>query len=188
MKTIKQSLGDIVIYCAELALGVLLLVNPVKFTTLILRVTGGALILIGLIAVISYFRLRPEAAMLEHDLSKGLILLAVGIFGLLKTNWVLTVFPALTVLYGVLSLIVGFMKIQGTIDLIRLRVGGWGFAALNAVLTILVSVIVLVNPFTTTVILWRFMAISMIVVSVLDIAALIFSSIKGKSKKDNQNA
>lgn len=73
MKKIKQSFGSIIVCIFELVLGVLLLIQPDKFTTAIIIAAGAVLLFMGLLSVIRYFRLKPELAMLENDLSKGLI-------------------------------------------------------------------------------------------------------------------
>ena len=83
-------------------------------------------------------------------------------------------FPVLTAIYGVITLVNGINKVQWSIDLIRFKQRYWFIAMIGAALTLIFGIIILLNPFTSTTILWTFIAVAMIVEAILDIVALIF--------------
>lgn len=178
MKTVTKYLGRIIACFAELLLGVVLLIDPEGFTSAIVVVAGVAMIVVGLWYIIKYFRTEPDIAMRAHDLSAGLFLCAAGFLCTLGTKWVLATFSLVTVLYGVAMLLLGFVKTQMTVDLLRMKRRGWIVSAVNAALTIVFSVIVFTRPFSVMRVFWRFTAISIIVIAMFDIAVLFMSALK----------
>lgn len=68
-----------------------------------------------------------------------------------------------TILYGIATLINGLFKVQITVDLLRSQWSRWGWAAISTMLTILAAIIILMNPFTSSLVLWTFIAITLIV-------------------------
>lgn len=168
MKKIKQYWGSIVVCLAELLIGILLWIDPNAFNSAILMVTGAILLVTGIVSIIQYFRIDAATAMLENDLAKGMLLVGIGLLLCFFSDWLIGIFPLMTVFYGAVSLIVGLVKIQGVVNRIRMHAGGWVFPAINALLTVLFSIVVLFNPFAATVVLFRFLAAALIVVAVLD--------------------
>lgn len=173
MKSIR--IAGLILSLCEIVIGVLLLINPVGFTVGIVTFLGIVLLLAGIANVIQYFRSEPAAAAIERNLANGLIEILVGIFCVTKSGWFIATFPVFTVIYGVLTLVTGITKIQWTVDMVRVKVKKWGWLAADAVITILCAAVILCNPFSTTAILWMFVAISLIVEAVIDVIALIFA-------------
>ena len=175
MGFLKQNGGAIVAGLVELLIGILLFVDPVGFTSGILMVVGVILLLCGVVCLIHYFNTDPVQAALEQNFSKGLIMILLGGFLVLRTQQVIALFPLLTHLYGVAILIIGVAKLQQGVDLLRLKARYWFLAGVNALLAILFAAIILSNPFTSTIVLWQVAAISLIVEAVLDIAVLFLN-------------
>lgn len=175
MKKFKE-IGTSVLACImELIIGTLLLINPVSFTSGILVTVGIILILLGLVDVIKYFRTDVEEAARRQLLVKGLVCVLGGEFCAVKTEWFIATFPVLTMIYGVFILVTGIGKVQLTVDMLRRKNKKWFWAAINAVISIACAVVVLNAPFASTVVLWSFTGISLIVEGVLDIVTLVFS-------------
>ena len=175
MGFIKQNGSAIVAGLVELLVGILLFVNPEGFTSGILMAVGAILLICGAVCMIHYFNTEPVQAALEQNFSKGLIMILLGGFLALRTRQAMRFFSAITHLYGVAILIIGVVKLQQGIDLLRLKARYWFLAGVNAVLAILFAVVILSNPFASTIILWRVAAISLIVEAVLDVVVLIMT-------------
>ncbi len=184
MKKFANYLVQTVAYIAEILLGVVLLINPEGFTSWIVVVAGIAMIVVGLWHVLRYFNLEPVLAMREHDLSTGLFLAAAGVICIFWTGWVLKLFSHLTMLYAIALLILGFIKLQSTVDLLRLKRRGWVLSLVNAALTVILSVIILIDPFGAMSALWQLTGVSIIVIALLDIAVMIFSALKPEDRDD----
>lgn len=178
MKVKNLDWNGIITGLVELLIGILLLVNPIGFTSGIIIVVGVALCAIGVKSVITYFRKDAAQAAISQELSKGLIFLAVGLFCTLKSEWFIVTFPILTLLYGVVMLLAGLRKIQFMVDLIRFKSKYWFLAAISAAVTLLCAVIILLDPFGVTEALWIFTAITLIVEAIFDFVTIILNKAK----------
>ncbi len=175
MRTLKENTGGIVMCLFEIVVGILLLINPISFTSGIIIGLGIILLALGTVGVIAYFRLDPIEAARRQTLTKGLIIIVTGLFCIFQTHWFIATFPLLTMLYGVIILLTGIAKIQWSVDMLRMKKPNWYLAAIASALSILLAIIILLNPFSSTIFLWRFVAVSLILGAVLDILALIVS-------------
>jgi uncharacterized membrane protein HdeD (DUF308 family) len=173
--------SKLILALCELILGVVLLINPVKFTSIIISVAGLLLLAGGLVSILRYFKASPAEAAVGQDLTQGLLGIIAGLFCIVKSEWFIVTFPLLTVLYGVITLITGVSKIQWTVDLLRNRAEKWFWAAISAAITLICSAVILGNPFTSTFALWTFIAVTLVVEAVFDVIAAIFA------KGDNMN-
>ncbi|MGN1443044.1 MAG: HdeD family acid-resistance protein [Acutalibacteraceae bacterium] len=171
---ITFKISRIVMSLCEATVGILLLVNPVGFTTGIITFAGVVLTIMGIASIVQYFRLPPVKAAAEKGLMRGLIVAASGIFCIVKSDWFIAVFPLITVIYGVGTLIMGIVKIQWTADMLRLKAEKWYWAAISAALSLICAIIILCNPFSGTKALWIFIAVALIVEAAVDIIVTAF--------------
>ena len=172
-KKVNLTAGNLLTSLAEIVIGILLLINPIAFTSTIILVLGVVLALIGLRSIIRCFRIAPEAAAAQNDLAKGVLFVLLGIFCMFKSEWFIVTFPILSVLYGILNLVFGISKFQWAIDMLRQKQKFWFVAMIGAALTLVFAVLILLDPFTSTTVLWTFIAITLIVEAVVDIVAYI---------------
>lgn len=182
MKEKKTIINSIFLCLFEILIGILLLINPLRFTSLIIVSAGFILLVIGQVSIIKYFRLEAKEAALSQSLVKGLVALLAGGFCICKSGWFVATFPILTVVYGISILFTGLGKIQMTVDMLRAKLQKWFLAAISAVITIVCAVVILKSPFTSTTMLWMFTGITLIIESILDIITLILNG------KDNSAA
>ena len=173
---LKRNLGSVAMSLAEIVIGILLLVNPVGFTSGIIVTFGVVLMITGIGTTINYFRTEPEEAAVGQVLVKGLLELLGGAFCAFNSRWFIAAFPVLTLVYGVVILITGITKIQWTIDIIRMERSKWLWMAISAVISIVCGITVITNPFSTTAVLWMFIGISLIVDAVFDMIGGIFGN------------
>lgn len=174
----KERLSIIFLSITEIFVGLLLLANPVGLTTWIIMAFGIVLVLIGAIDVIQYFRTPAAEAAMKKSLAVGILAVIFGLWCVMKSEWFIALFPLLTTLYGIATLVSGIVKVQWTADMLRLKTGRWGWMAFSAVVTVICAVIILMHPFSTTAALWIFIGITMIVEAVIDIVAAIFKKSK----------
>ena len=170
----NRNVINLIICFGELLIGILLLVDPLGFTSSVLLLLGAILTIVGIAKIVTYFRLEAQLASQNGGLVTGLLLVLLGLFCIFKWEWFLMTFPVLTAIYGVITLVNGINKVQWSIDLLRFKQRYWFIAMIGAALTLIFGIIILLNPFTSTTILWTFIAVAMIVEAILDIVALIF--------------
>lgn len=171
----SSKISSILLSLCEAIIGVLLLVNPVGFTVGILIFLGIVFVILGITSVVQYFRTPAEIAAAKQGLTRGCLEILAGLFCILNNGWFITVFPILTVLYGIGTLVAGIAKVQWTIDKIRLKLKRWFWTAISAIVTIACAVVILCNPFSSTAVLWIFIAVILIVEAVIDIISAIFT-------------
>lgn len=80
MKKLREKGIGVVFPLCEIVIGILLLVDPVGFTTGILMAMGILLILLGIVNIVGYFRSTPQAGILGKKLSKGILEVLGGLF------------------------------------------------------------------------------------------------------------
>lgn len=175
MNTFRECVTDLALCIVELIAGILLLLDPIKFTSTVIIGAGVVLIILGLIEVVNYFRTDAKIASLGQMLTKGLISLLAGVFCVVQWDWFLVTFPVLTMVYGILILLTGISKIQLTVDMIRLKSSRWSWAAVNAALTLICAIVILSSPFASAEVLWFFTGAALVGVGIFDLAVLILS-------------
>ena len=181
---LKRNLGSVAMSLAEIIIGVLLLVNPVGFTSGIIVTFGVVLMITGIGTTIKYFRTEPEEAAVSQILVKGLLMLLAGAFCAFNSHWFIATFPVLTLVYGVVILITGITKVQWTVDIIRMKRSKWFWAAISAAISIVCGIVIITSPFSTTAILWMFIGISLIVEAVFDMIGSIFGNLEKQETVD----
>lgn len=181
MNKISRNFGNLIMCIAEILIGVLLLINPVGFTSGVIVVMGFAMTVIGIGSLIGYFRSDPEEASRKNGLSKGLLLILTGMFCIFESDWFIVTFPLLTVLYGILTLMTGISKIQWAVDMFRMKQKYWFVAIIGAVLTLVFAILILTDPFASTAILWIFIAVTLIVEAIVDIVTFALGRISASS-------
>ena len=175
---LKRNLGSVAMSLAEIIIGILLLVNPVGFTSGIIVTFGVVMMITGIGTTIKYFRTEPEDAAVGQVLVKGLLELLGGAFCAFNSHWFIATFPVLTLVYGVVILVTGITKLQWTVDIVRMKRSKWLWMAISAAISIVCGITVITNPFSTTAVLWMFIGIALIVDAVFDMIGGIFGNRK----------
>ncbi len=175
VKTLRQTANAIILCIIEAAAGILLLIHPVGFTSTVIIVAGIALMLDGLLNIINYFRSNPADGAAGQLLMRGRICILAGAFCAFNSGWFLVTFPVITVLYGVAVLVGGMGKIQAAMDMRRMGNNKWWWALISAVISIVCAMVIINNPFSSTMAIWLFTGISLIAEAIVDVIALVVS-------------
>lgn len=182
MKALRENFNGIVICLFELVIGILLLIDPIGFTSGIIITAGILLILTGLINCIKYFITEAKEASKGRFMTKGLIAVLAGAFCILNTDWFIVTFSALTVIYGIIVLLASVEKIQLCMDLLRQKRKKWYLAAFSAIISLVCAVIILKNPFSSSTLIWIVAGISLILESMFDMYTLLENCRKQEEK------
>ncbi|MCR5419310.1 MAG: DUF308 domain-containing protein [Lachnospiraceae bacterium] len=173
MNQIKANLPAFILFLLEAAVGILLLVNPIGFTSAIIRAIGIGMAAGGAIWSIKYFRTPVREAAATGMLFCGIISMLLGLFLITKTEWLITTMTILIAIYAVMILVLGILKLQWTVDLIRMKRDKWGVSGVSAMIAILFGALLLINPFKTTEFIWKLAGAALLAQAFFDIAALI---------------
>ncbi len=184
MKKLKNKFGGLVFCAAEIALGVLLLIDAKRFTSMIITAIGIIIGLAGIFSIIKYFFTPAKEAAMEQLLSKGLIALAAGLFAILKgADLINDAFKLIIIIFGVILLVAGINKIQFIADSIRRKERRWYFGIISAVLSLGCGALVLLNPFETEAVLLTFTGIALIADAAIDAFSILIVTNKAKKPK-----
>ena len=157
------------IYClGELIVGILILIDPHSFTSGIIRLAGVVFSIMGVLSLMSYFRSSAQLGSMSMGFSKGLILIAGGLFCVFNPGWFIKAFPLIAVVYGVGLIRMGLIKLQWSVDSMRLGSGLWMVPGIGALSSLVLGVIIVLNPFAAEQVMWIFVGSSLIFEAVVD--------------------
>lgn len=149
-------------------LGVIFIVAPHNSLGVICRITGIMAIVWGVISLIGYFSggMRPGS----RSFLSGAALLISGIYFTIRPD---VLSGVLTIVFGIIIMTDGFKKIQHAIDGAREKVKNWWILLVIAVVTILLALFILLNPFSSAKTFMVFSGISLLVNGVGDLISTI---------------
>ena len=168
----RRYLRDIITALFLIVVGILLLINPVAFAMGLVKLAGVFLVVLGALRIVRYFRTDPETAARGQDFFIGLIAILGGLFCIFFTGWFLSAFTTLAVIYGLLQLLLGFSKVQRTVDFLRMELSLWYLPACSALIYLVFGFIIVLNPEMTLINVWVFTGVTMIVEGIITAVCL----------------
>ena len=168
----RRYLRDIITALFLIVVGILLLINPVAFAMGLVKLAGVFLVVLGALRIVRYFRTDPETAARGQDFFIGLIAILGGLFCIFFTGWFLSAFTTLAVIYGLLQLLLGFSKVQRTVDFLRMDLSLWYLPAASALIYLVFGFIIVLNPEMTLINVWVFTGVTMIVEGIITAVCL----------------
>lgn len=145
MQFLKQLKWNLILMALGLiALGVILIIWPTQTLKTSCYILAVLLIAIGVVSLISYVRKDITGILYRYDLVVGVSAALGGILVIVKAEQLMELIP---VVLGFLVTISGILKIQNSIDMLRLGYGTWYIAFAMALINIVFGVVLLINPF-----------------------------------------
>ena len=126
-------------------LGLILLLFPSVSIKIICIALGIAALVIGIIKLVNYFQEKEEIVLLSTGFISGFLLAALGLFFIIKPVVVASILPFFI---GLLICFNGIVKLQSAFDLHKVGYDKWQIPLLIAILTLILGVILIINPFT----------------------------------------
>lgn len=175
MSKFQRCLAVIVFIFFEVYAGVRLLTAPADFSGSAVIAFGVALLVLG--AVCLYWALTLKGLMLPYKtgLFLGIVQLILGVVCIVWHENIVLTFPTFAQIYGVIMVIMGVSKLG---DYFILKANGlrrhwlWMVAA---ILTIVLGVVIVLNPFETVELAWTYTGYMLIFTGVYDLFLFIFS-------------
>ncbi|MGN1420206.1 MAG: HdeD family acid-resistance protein [Eubacterium sp.] len=157
---------SIITIIASAVMGIVLLVRPGETLYVVSMICGITMIALGIGALISYF---------AKDRNLFLIVLAVisVITGIIVCVEYKNIVSILLFLFGLFILISGIVDLITSIDVRRYGFGDWIVSFLLSVATAILGLLIVINPFSSSLAVIRLLGISLIVYAVLDLIAFI---------------
>ena len=153
-------------------LGLVLVIWPHILGVMLCYLLGGALIVMGVFQLISFLRGERLGFYNKFVMMMGIVLVLLGIWICTQPHIVLSIIP---VVVGIIVLIHGLMDIQYTLDIKKAGSTKWWIALIAAILTLVVGLLLVFNPFTVYEITMVLLGIAMLYDGGSDLALLLFS-------------
>ncbi len=161
---------EIITCAAFIVLGLVLLVVPGLATSVIFNVIGIGCIVIGIVHLIRYFRLEAQLALMSNDMALGLGWIIGGAAIIIFKSLLVSLLP---ILFGMMMLVGGVIKIQSTLGFRRMNAGRWYLELISAAISVVLGFLILANPFSTVLLLMRVIGISLVIEGIMDLVSRI---------------
>ena len=157
----KDLLKDVSVSSILTALiGLVLLVMPKLTNKIIVYGIGIVLLVYGAGRILRYIGRDAGRAMMDYDLSVGLVCAVMGLFMLLYSKVVIGILPFV---FGLFLIFGGARSIQTAFDIKRFRGSNWSVHLIVGIAFVIVGVIAIRDPFSAAATLTRFVGLSMLV-------------------------
>lgn len=149
MKVLKELKWNLIALAfAFVTLGIIFLIYPSEVQTTACYVIAALLIVVGVISLINYLRKDISGIIYRYDLVVGLSAILGGILVIIKIE---ELAELILVVLGFLVTISGILKMQNSVDMLRLKHGTWHVAFALAIVNIIFGIVLLINPFSSDV-------------------------------------
>ena len=160
-----------------LGLGIFLLLVPGTALNIVCYALGGVVLLGAVIQLVRYFLVERGIFQSQLTLISGLVCLALGGFLILRSDIVVRILP---IVFGLFVIFDSLGRIQNALELRRCEYPSWKSFLLLAVLSIVLGVIMIVDPFGTMETLVMAIGIILIVEGSLNLLSALYTVIAVK--------
>lgn len=172
MKSLKRfKVGFITLSIFYIVLGVILIIWPQISIRAICKAFGILILALGIIRVFRYFNRVEYNAPFQLDFAQGLFNVVLGIFMLFSPDALVVALP---VVLGIAILIDSVLRLQIAIDSKRLQFDDWLVNFILALVTMIFGALLLFNPFVGSIVLTRFIGISLAIDGIVNLWVLSF--------------
>ena len=127
-----------------LALGIFLLMVPGTALNVVCYALGGVVLLGAVIQLVRYFLVERGIFQSQLTLISGLVCLALGGFLILRSDIVVRILP---IVFGLFVIFDSLGRVQSALELRRSGYGSWKGFLLLALLSVVLGVVMIVDPF-----------------------------------------
>ena len=171
MSLLKQLKWNLILLAVIfIALGIVLILWPGATMKTICYLLAAMPLAIGVFSLINYLRKDISGIIYRYDLVVGLCAILGGILVIVKVDKLTDLIPAVL---GFLVTMSGIMKMQNSVDMLRLGHGTWHVAFAMAIVNIVAGIVLLMNPFEAAQILIMCLGIALVYSGITDLYVTI---------------
>lgn len=153
-----------------LALALFLIINPIGSINTFIIIFGIILIMDGIIHIVDYCITDKSARIMSLGLVEGILSIVAGIAIILGSNEIIEIFP---ILLAIWIMIKSIFQFQNAINLKTIPDSGWGWLLSLSILTFVLGLIIIINPFSATVVATRTAGIMVAISEIINIVESI---------------
>ncbi len=149
---------------------IFLIVNPQGILNWVIILLGIGISLDGLFHIVSYLRMEKEYRVFSSDLAEGILKILLGIFCITNKTFILSVIPFVIGIWVVLQAI---LKLQIAFNIRSSNQKQWLGLLATSMISILLGILILIHPFTTTLAITVFVGILLLITSLISLVESI---------------
>ena len=160
-----------------LGLGFFLLLVPGTALNVVCYALGAVVLICAVVQLVRYFAVERGVFQSQLTLISGLVCLALGAFLIIRSDIVVRILP---IVFGLFVIFDSLGRIQNALELRRCNYESWkGFLAL-ALLSVVLGVVMIMNPFGTMETLVMAIGVILIVEGTLNLLSALYTVIAVK--------
>lgn len=163
---IKLKNLSVITIIVSLLIGAVLLIKPDESLKLVSLLCGITVIVLGIAALFSYFTKYKTAVLAVL----GTVSIIGGIIISVKYQAIMSV---IIFIFGLFILLSGIVDFFSAIDSRKSDISSWIVSLVLAVVTIVFGLVIMVNPFSSVVVMTRILGVGLIVYAVMDLISFI---------------
>ncbi len=175
---LKEYLHLLLIVICEIIIGILLLVNPVGLSKTIIISVGIGLTGIGIYKSCRYLFSIPVKGKRSYALSIGVLLISAGILCIALNTSIENMLSGINMLFGSIMFVGCSIKLEMTVEMLRLKYGNVILMAIGTVFTLVFSILMILDVYSLTNMPMLLAGVSFLSEAVMDIAIIAFRSKK----------
>lgn len=173
----KMQGSYIVMAVAYVVFGLSLLIKPELSTTVICYAIGAVCVIYAVANLINYFTGSMNRMYIEPDFVLSVIICVFGIVTIVRPSVIISILPFIV---GIVLVFSGLIKVQDGINLKRFNYDRWFLVLGFAVISVILGIVVLLNPFGTGLLFTRMVGLFFTVDGVLSISSIVMLRKNGK--------
>ena len=157
-----------------LGLGVFLLLVPGTALNLVCYALGAVVLACAVVQLVRYFAVERGVFQSQLTLVSGLVCLGLGAFLIIRSDIVVRILP---IVFGLFVIFDSLGRIQNALELRRCQYSSWKGFLLLALLSIVLGVVMIVDPFGAMETLVMAIGIILIVEGTLNLLSALYTAI-----------
>lgn len=163
---------------AYLIIGFILLIKPGTALVTIVHILALLAVVMGVVSLVTYFKDKYSVG--NGGVIKGIVYFFIAAFLYFGAGFIISIVPFIL---GLLIVISGIVKLQEALDMMKYRADGSVTVLVIAILSLVLGILILINPFGTAELLFRIIGIALIYNGVSDLLTVFYFS----RKQDTRN-
>lgn len=158
----------IVIAVAYVVFGLGLLMKPAASTTIICYAVGSLCIIYAAATLIKYFTEGIAHYYFEVNFILSVILGIFGLVAVIRPSVIISILPTIV---GIILVVSGVVKLQDSLSLKKYGYDRWKTVLLFAVVSVVLGIVILLNPFGTGLLFIRMVGLFFVIDGILSISS-----------------
>lgn len=162
----KLGRNSIIISIILIGFGIFMFTNPITTVNILMVMFGALLVIDGLVHLVSYFAIKDEYRFFSSELAQAVIYIILGFVLMCNYDKVSTLLP---VILGIWIIVESIFKLQISLNIRDIYDSHWGVLMGMSIVTGLLGMIILFNPFESLALFIRIAGVVVMLVELITI-------------------